>query len=321
MVAMTRDPSEFEEPILDLKAKIEGLKAQAPSPKIEKEIEKLEQKRRKLQTDIFSNLTDWQHCLVARHPKRPYSREYMEYLCEDFEEFHGDRRFADDPAIMAGFGTFRDQVICVIGHQKGKDIKQKLYRNFGMPRPEGYRKALRIMKLAEKFGRPIVCLIDTPGAYPGIDAEERGQGEAIAYNLFEMARLRVPIIVYVIGEGGSGGALALGLGDHICILENGIYSVISPEGCASILWKDATQMATAAEALHLTSKKLLNLGLVDSICKEPVGGAHDDPQKMFSLLAAHLEQQLEIQKTVSEDERIEARYLKFRAMGKFTQVG
>lgn len=300
---------------------MEGLKAQAPSLKIDKEIERLEQKRLRLQKEIFSDLTDWQRCLVARHAKRPYSRDYFDYLLEDFEELHGDRRFADDPAIMAGFGMFQGQPLCVVGHQKGRDIKQKLHRNFGMPRPEGYRKALRIMKLAEKFNRPIVCFIDTPGAYPGIDAEERGQAEAIAHNLREMSLIKVPIIAYVIGEGGSGGALALGVGDHVCILENAIYSVISPEGCASILWKDAMQMAQAAEALHLTSRKLKKLNLVDSICSEPPGGAHDDPTQMFEHLGNHLADQLKAQQSISVEERLERRYQKFRAMGLYTQVG
>ncbi len=321
MVCMSRDPSAFEEPILEIKAKIEGLKAQVPSPKLEKEIERLEQKRAKLQKEIFDNLTDWQRCIVARHPRRPYSRDYIEFLFEDFEEIHGDRRYADDPAIMAGLTTFRGQAVCVIGQQKGRDMKQKLYRNFGMPKPEGYRKAIRVMKLAEKFGIPVITLVDTPGAYPGIDAEERGQAEAIAYNLREMAMLRVPILVYVIGEGGSGGALALGIGDHICILENAIYSVISPEGCASILWKDAAQMVHAAEALNLTSRKLLNLGLVDSICEEPLGGAHENPEQMCKNVGLHLAEQLKKQCALSVEERLEARYRKFRAMGKYTQAG
>ena len=318
---MSRDPNAFEEPIIEIKAKIEGLKAQPPTARIEKEIEKLEAKKAKLQKDIFGNLTDWQRCMVARHPKRPYCRDYIEHLFEEFEEIHGDRRFADDPAIMAGFAMFKGKPICVVGQQKGRDMKQKLYRNFGMPRPEGYRKAIRVMKMAEKFKIPIICMIDTPGAYPGIDAEERGQAEAIAYNLREMALIEVPILVYVIGEGGSGGALALGIGDHICILENGIYSVISPEGCASILWKDASQMAQAAEALNITSGKLLKLGLVDSICPEPLGGAHENPAEMCASLGVHLEEQLAKQCALTVDERLEARYQKFRAMGIYAQAG
>jgi len=318
---MSRDPATFEEPILELTTKIEGLKAQVPSVKVEKEIEKLVAKRTKLKKEVFGSLTDWQTCLVARHSKRPYTRDYIEFLFEEFEEFHGDRRFADDPAIMAGFGMFEGKPLCVIGHQKGRDMKQKLHRNFGMPRPEGYRKALRLMKMAEKFNVPIVCLIDTPGAYPGIDAEERGQAEAIAFNLKEMALIKVPILVYVIGEGGSGGALALGVGDHICILQNAVYSVISPEGCASILWKDASQMAIAAEALHLTAPKLRDLGLVDSICPEPVGGAHDDHPMMCENLRDHLRDQLAKQLQMTVAERVETRYQKFRAMGRYLQAG
>ena len=232
---MSRNASAFEEPILELKAKIEGLKAQPQNPKVKKDIARFEQKLIKLQRDVFSRLSDWQRCVLARHPDRPHTRDYIEHLCDDFEELHGDRRYADDPAIMAGFGTRSDRVVCFVGHQKGRDIKAKLHRNFGMSRPEGFRKAIRVMKLAEKFSRPIVCLVDTPGAYPGIDAEERGQAEAIAHNLKTMAGLRVPILVYVIGAGGSGGALALGVGDHVGMLEHAIYSVISPEGCASIL--------------------------------------------------------------------------------------
>lgn len=318
---MSQDPYAFEIPIQDLKAKIEGLRAQTPTSKTDREIEKLEQRLLKVKRDIFAGLSDWQRCLVARHPKRPYSLNYIEALCSDFEEFHGDRRFADDPAIMAGFGTLGDRIVCFVAHQKGRDIKQKLHRNFGMPRPEGYRKALRIMRMAEKFRRPIVCLIDTPGAFPGIDAEERGQAEAIAFNLREMATMDTPILVYVIGEGGSGGALALGIGDHVCVLENSIYSVISPEGCASILWKDAAQMAQAAEALHITAPKLKELGLIDSICEEPPGGAHSDPETMYANLGAHIEAQLDQQAKVSGEERLDARYRKFRNMGIYAQVG
>lgn len=318
---MSQDLAAFEEPILELKAKIESLRAQASTPKSQKEISRLESRLLKLQRDTYANLSDWQRCMVARHPKRPYSRDYIEHLCDDFEELHGDRRYADDPAIMGGFGTFNGQPLCLIGHQKGRDIKSKLHRNFGMPKPEGYRKALRLMKLAEKFNVPVVCFIDTPGAYPGIDAEERGQAEAIAFNLKEMAVLRVPIFVYIIGEGGSGGALALGVGDHISILENGIYSVISPEGCASILWKDASQMGQAADALHITSQKLAKLELVDTILEEPPGGAHDEPASMCATLADHLSGLLKDCHAMSIDERIELRYQKFRAMGRYSQVG
>lgn len=318
---MSKDLSTIEAPIIELKAKLEGLKAQPPSSKRDREIEKQSQKLAKLQKDIYKNLTEWQICQVARHPKRPYTRDYIQYLCPDFEELHGDRRFADDAAIMAGFGTFNGEVVCLIGHQKGRDIKQKLHRNFGMPRPEGYRKALRIMKLAEKFNRPVICFIDTPGAYPGIDAEERGQAEAIALNLKEMAVLRVPIMVYVIGEGGSGGALAIGVGDHISLLQNAIYSVISPEGCASILWKDAEQAPKAAEALNLTAEKLKKLDLIDSICEEPLGGAHADPPLMMRHLAEHLQSQLDDLRKRDIDQLLDQRYRKFRNMGKYAQVG
>lgn len=318
---MSRNAIAFEEPILEVKAALEGVRAQPESPKTLKDIQKLEAKLAKLQRDIYANLSDWQRCLVARHPHRPFTRDYIEHLFEDYEELHGDRRFADDPAIMAGFAGFRGHVIAVIGHQKGRDMKAKLHRNFGMPRPEGYRKAIRVMRLAEKFKRPVVCFIDTPGAYPGIDAEERGQAEAIAHNLMVMARLTVPIIVYVIGEGGSGGALALGVGDHVAMLENAIYSVISPEGCASILWKDASQMEQAAEALHLTSRKLQKLGVIDSIIEEPAGGAHGDPAEMARRLGDHLEQQLKDSFGVPDSERIESRYLKFRSMGIYSEVG
>ncbi|MCB1051827.1 MAG: acetyl-CoA carboxylase carboxyltransferase subunit alpha [Acidobacteria bacterium] len=318
---MSRDVSAFEEPIIQLKATIEGLKAQPPNAKTSREISKHEQRLLKLQKEIYSNLTDWQRCIVARHPNRPYTRDYLENLFTDFEELHGDRRFADDPAIMAGFGQFQGRTVCFVGHQKGRDMKAKLHRNFGMPRPEGYRKALRIMQLAEKFGRPIICMIDTPGAYPGIDAEERGQAEAIAYNLKVMAMLKVPIIVYVIGEGGSGGALAIGVGDHVCMLQNAIYSVISPEGCASILWKDAGQMEQAAEALHLTSDKLLKLGLIDSVCEEPPGGAHSDPAGMFERFRDHLSNWLQSQGTVVPQNHLTSRYQKFRNMGIFSEEG
>jgi acetyl-CoA carboxylase carboxyl transferase subunit alpha len=318
---MSRDVSAFEEPIIQLKAVIEGLKAQPTSPKVSREIARQEQRLNKLRSEVYASLTDWQRCMVARHPLRPYTRDYLDNLFSDFEELHGDRRFADDPAIIAGFGNFQGQTLCLVGHQKGRDMKAKLHRNFGMPRPEGYRKAIRVMELAAKFGRPIVCLIDTPGAYPGIDAEERGQAEAIAYNLKVMAGLETPILVYVIGEGGSGGALALGVGDHICMLEHAIYSVISPEGCASILWKDASQMELAAEALHLTSEKLLTLGLIDSICPEPAGGAHADHAGMFERLAGHLAGWLAEQAGPLPPDKLSSRYRKFRQMGIFSEEG
>lgn len=318
---MSRNAIAFEEPILELKAKIEGLKAQSQNARVQKEISRLEQRLVKLQKDVFSRLTDWQRCVLARHPDRPHTRDYIEFLCDDFEELHGDRRFADDPAIMAGFGTRSGHVVCFVGHQKGRDIKAKLHRNFGMARPEGFRKAIRVMELAEKFSRPIVCFVDTPGAYPGIDAEERGQAEAIAHNLKTMAMLRVPILIFVIGEGGSGGALALGVGDRVVMLEHAIYSVISPEGCASILWKDASQMEQAAEALHLTAPKLLEIGVIDRICEEPLGGAHADPQDMAQRVGKDLDAWLETCFDASIEERLASRYEKFRMMGIYSEVG
>ena len=318
---MSRNSNGFEKPILELKATLEGLRAQPRTGLTDKEIQKLEKRLAKKQNEVYGGLTDWQRCLVARHPDRPYMREYLDHLIENFEEFHGDRVFSDDHAIMAGFGFFQGKPVCLVGHQKGRGLKQKLFRNFGMPRPDGYRKAIRIMKLAEKFNRPVICFIDTPGAFPGIEAEERGQAEAIANNLKQMARLKVPIMVLVIGEGGSGGALALGVGDEICILENSIYSVISPEGCASILWKDAGQMEQAAEALHLTAPKLMELKLVDRIIKEPPGGAHSDPTEMCRIVGEHMSEWLKTCHEKSRDELLRDRYQKFRAMGVYSQAG
>jgi len=318
---MSRNSNAFEKQILELKATLEGLRAQPGTAKSKKEILKLEKRLQKKQREIFGNLSDWQECLVARHPDRPYTRDYLDHLITDFEELHGDRGFSDDPAIIAGFGFFKEKPVCLVGHQKGRGLKQKLYRNFGMPQPDGYRKAMRVMKLAEKFNRPIICFIDTPGAYPGIEAEERGQAEAIARNLLLMSRLKVPILVIVIGEGGSGGALALGVGDEICILEHSIYSVISPEGCASILWKDAGQMEQAAEALHLTAPKLKKLNLIDHIISEPLGGAHNNPQEMYGLLGQHIGEWMNSCQDKTVEELLNKRYQKFRAMGVYSQAG
>ncbi len=275
------DLSQLEKPVLELEAQIRAMEM---DPSQTKEREKLEKKRDKLKADLFTNLTDWQRAQLARHPKRPYTLDYLERLCERFDELHGDRRFGDDAAIVAGMGWIDGNPLMIIGQQKGRDTKQKILRNFGMSKPEGYRKALRLMKLAEKFQRPILCLIDTPGAYPGVDAEERGQAEAIARNLLEMAKLEVPVVAVVIGEGGSGGALALGVADRVLMMENAIYSVISPEGCASILWKDPTQAPKAAAALKLTAPHLLELGIIDGIVKEPLGGAHSDFDAAAALL-------------------------------------
>jgi len=279
--------------------------------------------RRLLESDA-ANLTAepdtpdaWDKVKLARHPNRPYTLDYIEMLFAGFTEIHGDRRFGDDLAMVAGFARFHDEPCVVIGHQKGRTTKQRQQRNFGMPKPEGYRKALRVMKLAEKFNRPIFTLIDTPGAYPGIDAEERGQAEAIAYNLREMAKIRVPVVVTVTGEGGSGGALAIGLGDRVMMLENSIYSVISPEGCASILWRDQAYAEEAARALRLTAPDLLEFGLIDEIVPEPPGGAHLNHEEAGRLLDAYLSDALDSVRKLSCEKRIESRYEKFRKMGSF----
>lgn len=264
---------------------------------------------------VFSDLSRWQRCLLARHPERPYTLAYIHDIFSDFTELHGDRRFADDPALIAGFARFDGEPVAIIGHQKGRDTAEKVRRNFGMPRPEGYRKALRIMKLASRFKRPIITFIDTPGAYPGIDAEERGQAEAIADNLIEMARLPVPIIVVVTGEGGSGGALALGLGDRVLMLEHAIYSVISPEGCAAILWKDQSKAEEAAQALKLTSENLAGFGVIDEVLPEPRGGAHMDPGAMSSTIEEGIRRHLKQLKKLRPEALINRRYKKFRAMG------
>ena len=281
---------------------------------------------RRIQESGAANLTAepdtpnaWDRVRLARHPNRPYTLDYIELLFNDFFEIHGDRRFGDDPAMVAGFARFHDEPCVVIGHQKGRTTKQRQHRNFGMPKPEGYRKALRVMKLAEKFHRPVFTLIDTPGAYPGIDAEERGQAEAIAYNLREMAKLRVPVIVAVTGEGGSGGALAIGMGDRVLMLENSIYSVISPESCSAILWRDQAHAEDAARALRLTAPDLLEFGLIDQIVPEPPGGAHINHQEAGSFLDASLSDALRSVRDLGSEERISKRYDKFRRMGEFEE--
>src|SRR5881396_201157 len=265
----------------------------------------------------MDHLTAYQKVLLARHPQRPYFLDYVAHLCPDFVEIHGDRKFGDDPAIIGGFGMLQNMPVCLIGHQKGRDTKQRQYRNFGMPKPEGYRKALRIMKIAEKFERPILTFIDTPGAYPGIDAEERGQAEAIAYNLREMSQICVPIIATITGEGGSGGALAIGVGDRVNMLECSIYSVIAPESCSAILWRDQAHAAEAAEALKLTPEDLKKHHLIDEIIPEPEGGAHNDAPGMAKCLAGVLQRQLEELRNASPDELVDCRHKKFRAMGAF----
>jgi acetyl-CoA carboxylase carboxyl transferase subunit alpha len=266
---------------------------------------------------LVESRTAFDRVKLARHPDRPYTLDFVERLFEDFVELHGDRRFADDPAIVCGFARFHGLPVAVVGQQKGRDTKQRSYRNFGMPKPEGYRKALRAMKVAEKFGRPIFTFIDTPGAYPGIDAEERGQAEAIAYNLREMAKLKVPVIVTIIGEGGSGGALAIGVGDQVLMLENAIYSVISPEGCAAILWKDAAQAERAAEGLRLTAQNLYKEGIVDQIIEEPAGGAHADHDAAARFLDSILSQRLAEAVSCSQEERLSRRYRKLRMFGRW----
>lgn len=312
---------DFDEPILELRRKIEELSSIPPTKDRKAEIAKLKQKLAKVTEEIYANLDPWQKTQVARHPQRPYTLDYVERLITDFVELHGDRRFADDPAIVAGFGRFEGTPVAVIGHQKGRTTTEKIKRNFGMPNPEGYRKALRVMKLAERFGRPILCFVDTPGAYPGIGAEERGQAEAIATNLLEMAMLKVPILVNVIGEGGSGGALAVAVGDRVCMLEYAIYSVISPEGCASILFKSAEPkfVQEAAENLHLTAPDLLVLHVIDAIVPEPLGGAHTSPDEAAQTLKGFIAKGLKELGPVPPEKLVQERYDKFRSMGVFTE--
>jgi len=306
------DLAQLEKPVLELEAQIRAMEM---DPSLNKEREKLIKKLDKLKADLFTHLTDWQRAQLARHPKRPYALDYLERICERFDELHGDRRFGDDAAIVAGMGWIEGNPVMVIGQQKGRDTKMKILRNFGMPKPEGYRKALRLMKLAEKFQRPILCLIDTPGAYPGVDAEERGQAEAIARNLLEMAKLEVPVVAVVLGEGGSGGALALGVADRVLMMENAIYSVISPEGCASILWKDASQAPKAAAALKLTAPHLLELGIIDGIVKEPLGGAHSDYDAAAHALKEAIIEAFSELSELSAEQLVEERYQKFARMG------
>lgn len=309
---------DFEQQIADLEGKIEALRASQDDGAVDvsDEVAQLEKKSQQLTKDVYSRLTPWQIAQVARHSQRPYTLDYLRLLFADFEELHGDRAFADDPAIVGGLARFDGRPVMVIGHQKGSDTKEKLYRNFGMPRPEGYRKALRLMRLAEKFGLPLLTFIDTPGAYPGIDAEERGQSEAIGHNLQEMAGLRVPIIVTVIGEGGSGGALAIGVGDIVQMLQYATYSVISPEGCASILWKSAEKASDAAEILGITAPRLKSLGLIDKVVNEPVGGAHRDPELMARNLRKALGESLKKLDALSIDDLLETRFKRLMAYGR-----
>ena len=312
---------DFEQPIAELEAKIDELEhVQNGSPlDINDEIKRLQKKNTELTKDIYGNLNAWQISQVARHPQRPYTLDYIQALFTDFEELHGDRAFADDPAIVGGIARFEGKPVMVIGHQKGRDVKERQYRNFGMPRPEGYRKALRLYRMAEKFGLPIITLIDTPGAYPGIGAEERGQSEAIARNLYVMAELKTPIIGVIIGEGGSGGALALGVVDQLLMLQYSTYSVISPEGCASILWKSADKASVAAETLGITATRLKAVGLLDRIVPEPMGGAHRAPDEMMQNLRKALVEELAAAEKQPINKLLDQRYERLMSYGKFKE--
>jgi acetyl-CoA carboxylase carboxyl transferase subunit alpha len=313
---------DFEQPIAELEQKIEELRfvQDDSAVDISQEIDRLSKKSRDLTKDIYAKLTAWQISKVARHPQRPYTLDYVNAICTDFEEMHGDRAFADDPAIVGGLARFNGQSVMVIGHQKGRDTNDKIYRNFGMPRPEGYRKALRLMQLAEKFGMPILTFVDTPGAYPGIDAEERGQSEAIGRNLYVMAGLRVPIVVSVIGEGGSGGALAVAVGDTTLMMQYSTYSVISPEGCAAILWKSAEKAGEAAESLGITASRLKTLGLVDKVVPEPLGGAHRDHGEAAKNLKKAIQESLRGLQDMDTDELLERRQDRLVNFGKFKEL-
>ena len=313
---------DFEQPVSELENKIEQLRyVQDDSAlDISDEIGRLQKKSQSLTKDIYAKLTPWQISQVSRHPQRPYTLDYIQHLFTDFEELHGDRNYADDPAIVGGLARFNGQSVMVIGHQKGRDTKERQFRNFGMPRPEGYRKAMRLMRLAEKFGIPIMTFIDTPGAYPGVGAEERGQSEAIGKNLYVMAELKVPIICTIIGEGGSGGALAIAVGDAMLMLQYATYSVISPEGCASILWKRADKAADAAETLGITATRLKTLGLVDKIVSEPLGGAHRDHPSMMQTMKKALQETLKQVQSQTTDEMLQARFTRLMSYGKFKEI-
>ena len=314
---------EFEQPIAELEAKIDELRYVSSDAEVNigEEIARLRAKSRALTTSIFANLSPWQVAQLARHPLRPYTLDYAVTVFDDFNELHGDRMYSDDQAIIGGLARLAGKPVMLIGHQKGRDTKERVRRNYGMPKPEGYRKALRLMKLAERFRLPIITLIDTPGAYPGVGSEERNQSEAIARNLFEMSTLRVPVITAVIGEGGSGGALAIGVCDRLIMLQYAVYSVISPEGCASILWKSADKKELAAEAMGITAERLDKLGLVDEVLREPLGGAHRDPQEMADSLKAALIRHLEGIEQLSEDELLAQRYARLRGQGVYHATG
>ena len=310
---------DFEKPVEELERKIAELKSFALSqdPGVKKEIDRLERRLQRIKNDLYNNLSAWQKTLLSRHLQRPYTLDYIALIFTDFTEFHGDRGFREDPAMVGGPARFKGEPVMVIGHQKGRTTQEKLFRNFGMPHPEGYRKALRLMKLAERFSRPVITFIDTPGAYPGVEAEQRGQAEAIARNLKEMALLKVPLVSVVIGEGGSGGALALGVTDRVLMMEHTIYSVISPEGCAAILWRDAGKSTVAAEALRLSAQDAFGLKMVDAVIKEPLGGAHRDYEAAAANLALSLKESMDAFGQLSTQELLSQRWDKFRRMGVF----
>jgi len=313
-----REHLDFEKPLFELEAKINQLKEISKhQPQTLDDVKRLQRKAQHLQEEIYSKLTAWQKTQIARHPNRPNTLDYINLLIDDFIELHGDRLFSEDPAIVGGIGNFGDRSVVVIGHQKGKNVRERVKRNFGMPHPEGYRKALRLMRLAEKFGKPLITFIDTPGAYPGLGAEERGQSVAIAKNLLVMGQITTPIVVIVIGEGGSGGALALAMGDRILMLEHSIYSVISPEGCAAILWNNTEKASEAAESLKMTAKELLPLGVIDDIIPEPMGGAHRNYQKTADAIRKAISHHLNKLEGLSIEEILRQRYEKFRRMGVF----
>jgi acetyl-CoA carboxylase carboxyl transferase subunit alpha len=317
---MTDETGGQRDEVVSLEKKIEELSSLVPDGNTAQELERLQRRLEKLRKEVFSRLTPWQRVQMARHPQRPHFMDYVGMIFEDFSELHGDRRFEDDPALVGGMALYHGEPCLVIGTQKGRDTKQKLLRNFGMPKPEGYRKAIRLMKLAEKFSRPVFSFVDTSGAYPGLGAEERGQAEAIAYNLREMARLQVPIIVIITGEGGSGGALGIGVGNRVYMTEHSYYSVISPEGCAAILWKDQAKAEAAANALKFTALDLKGFGIVDEIIPEPAGGAHTDYQQAAALIDQQLQKTLMELKSLSSDQLVEQRYQKFRAYGAFFET-
>ena len=312
----------FEQPIAELESKIEELRfvQEDSAVDISEEIDRLSQKSQQLTKDLYAKLTPWQVSQIARHPQRPYTMDYVNEIFTDFHELHGDRTYADDQSIVGGLARFNGQSCMVIGHQKGRDTKERAMRNFGMPKPEGYRKALRLMKVAEKFNLPVFTFVDTPGAFPGIDAEERGQSEAIGHNLYAMAELKVPLIATIIGEGGSGGALAIAVGDSVLMLQYSTYSVISPEGCASILWKTADRASDAAEALGLTAHRLKAMSLIDKIINEPLGGAHRDPKQMAVLLKRALADSLRQVQGLKTKELLAARHEKLMSYGKFKEI-